>query len=116
MAATDSLKNITNPLGQKTLCTPDALDRITPLTESINGNTGKEMGALLDVAAPLTVTDSLSHTTTFTYDLGDLIKVKDPLNRETQRILDAAGRCVTSQTPLGRRPSIRPTPWTASRS
>jgi hypothetical protein len=27
--------------------------------------------------------------TTFTYEVGDLVKVKDPLNRETQRILDA---------------------------
>ncbi len=44
---------------------------------------------------PLTIKDPLNNITTFTYELGDLVKVKDPLGRETQRILDAAGVCAT---------------------
>jgi YD repeat-containing protein len=36
--------------------------------------------------------DPLNNITTFTYELGDLISVKDPLNRERKRMLDAAGR------------------------
>jgi RHS repeat-associated protein len=50
---------------------------------------------------PLTITDPLSNVMTFTYALGDLIKVNDPLNRETQRILDAAGRLRNVTNPLG---------------
>jgi len=42
-----------------------------------------------------------NNVTTFTYELGDLNKVKDPLNRETQRILDAAGQLRNVTNPLG---------------
>lgn len=40
---------------------------------------------------------------TFTYELGDLISVKDPLNRETKRIQDAAGRLRSIINPLGQK-------------
>jgi RHS repeat-associated protein len=50
----------------------------------------------------------LSNVTTFTYELGDLIKVKDPLNRETQRILDAAGRLRNVTNPLGQKTLYTP--------
>ena len=52
---------------------------------------------------PLTITDPLNNQTTFTYQLGDLVKVKDPLNRETQRMLDAAGRLRSLITRSGKR-------------
>lgn len=52
---------------------------------------------------PLTIKDSLNNITTFTYELGDLVKIKDPLNRETQRILDAAGRLRNVTNPLGQK-------------
>ncbi|TKB63406.1 MAG: hypothetical protein E8D48_03805 [Nitrospira sp.] len=39
---------------------------------------------------PITIKDPLNNQTTFTYELGDLIAVKDLLNRETKRMLDAA--------------------------
>ena len=46
--------------------------------------------------------------TTFTYEAGDLVKVKDPLNRETQRILDAAGRLRNITNPLGQKTLYTP--------
>ncbi len=57
---------------------------------------------------PLTITNPLNHVTTFTYELGDLVKVKDPLNRETQRILDAAGRLRNVTNPLGQKTLYNP--------
>lgn len=66
------------------------------------------MGSLLDLAPPATVTDPLNHTTTVGYDTkGNLTMITNamnkvttitvngqgqPLNRETKRMLDAAGR------------------------
>ncbi|HEV8328222.1 MAG TPA: hypothetical protein VGQ08_12130 [Nitrospiraceae bacterium] len=46
--------------------------------------------------------------TTFTYEVGDLVKVKDPLNRETQRTLDAAGRLRNITNPLGQQTLYTP--------
>ncbi len=57
---------------------------------------------------PLTIKDSLNNITTFTYELGDLVKIKDPLNRETQRILDAAGRLRNVTNPLGQKTLYQP--------
>lgn len=45
---------------------------------------------------------------TFTYEVGDLVKVKDPLNRETQRVLDAAGRLRNLTNPLGQKTLYTP--------
>jgi len=58
---------------------------------------------------PLTIKDPLSNVTAFTYELGDLISVKDPLNRETKRMLDAAGRLRSLINPLGQK-TIRKLP------
>ncbi|MEQ1627965.1 MAG: RHS repeat-associated core domain-containing protein [Nitrospira sp.] len=57
---------------------------------------------------PLTIKDPLNNITTFTYELGDLVKIKDPLNRETQRILDAAGRLRNVTNPLGQKTLYTP--------
>jgi len=57
---------------------------------------------------PLTIKDSLNNITAFTYELGDLVKIKDPLNRETQRILDAAGRLRNVTNPLGQKTLYTP--------
>ena len=57
---------------------------------------------------PLTIKDPLNNITTLTYELGDLVKVKDPLNRETQRILDAAGRLRNVTNPLGQKTLYTP--------
>jgi YD repeat-containing protein len=52
--------------------------------------------------------DPLNNITTFTYEVGDLVKVKDPLNRETQRILDAAGRLRNITNPFGQKTLYTP--------
>lgn len=57
---------------------------------------------------PLTIKDPLNNITTFTYELSDLVKIKDPLNRETQRILDAAGRLRNVTNPLGQKTLYTP--------
>lgn len=52
---------------------------------------------------PLTIKDPLNNITTFTYELGDLIAVKDLLNREIKRSLDAAGRFRSIIKPFGQK-------------
>jgi YD repeat-containing protein len=47
------------------------------------------------------ITDPLSHTTQFGYLLGDLITITNPLNANTQRFVDAAGRVRWITDPLG---------------
>ena len=66
------------------------------------------MGSLLDLAPLSTVTVPLNNITTFTYELGDLIAVKDPMNRETKRMLDAAGRLRSLINPLGQKTIYTP--------
>jgi hypothetical protein len=50
----------------------------------------------LSKVTTLTLKDPLNNTTSFTYDLGDLVRIIDLLNRETTRMLDAAGRLTAS--------------------
>jgi len=57
---------------------------------------------------PFIIKDPLNNITTFTYELGDLISVKDPLNRETKRMLDAAGRSRSIINPLGQKTVYTP--------
>ena len=80
--AAGRLRNVTNPLGQKTLYTPDALDRITQLTDAINGATGFTYDANSNL---LTVTDAKTQQTVYTYSTMNRVGTrKDPLlNTET---------------------------------
>lgn len=52
---------------------------------------------------PLTVTDPLNQVTQFSYDLGDLVSITDPLNRTTTRYTDGLGRMLALTDPLSRR-------------
>ncbi len=80
--AAGRLRSIINPLGQKTVYTPDALDRITQLTDAINGVTqfGYDPNSNL-----LTVTDAKSQQTVYTpNNMNRITSRKDPLlNTET---------------------------------
>jgi RHS repeat-associated protein len=80
--AAGRLRNLTNPLGQKTLYTPDALDRITQLTDAINGPTALTYDANSNL---LTVTDAKTQQTIYTYsNMNRTSTRKDPLlNTET---------------------------------
>jgi YD repeat-containing protein len=73
----------------------NALSKITTITVNPQGQ-------------PLTIKDPLNNITTLTYEVGDLVKVKDPLNRETQRVLDAAGRLRNITNPLGQKTVYTP--------
>jgi RHS repeat-associated protein len=46
--------------------------------------------------------DPQGHTTTFTYEGGDLIAVTDPVGKITRRFVDGAGRVRSIRDPLGR--------------
>jgi RHS repeat-associated protein len=80
--AAGRLRSIINPLGQKTVYTPDALDRITQLTDAINGVTQFGYDANSNL---LTVTDAKSQQTIYTYtNMNRTGTRKDPLlNTET---------------------------------
>jgi len=69
---------------------------------------GKTLGSLLDLAPPALCHGSAAEPTTLTYELGDLISVKDPLNRETKHMLDAAGRLRSIINPLGQKTGYQP--------
>ncbi len=80
--AAGRLRSLINPLGQKTVYTPDALDRITQLTDAINGVTQFGYDANSNL---LTVTDAKSQQTVYTYNnMNRTSTRKDPLlNTET---------------------------------
>ena len=80
--AAGRLRSLINPLGQKTVYTPDALDRITQLTDAINGVTQFGYDANSNL---LTVTDAKSQQTVYIYsNMNRTSTRKDPLlNTET---------------------------------
>jgi RHS repeat-associated protein len=80
--AAGRLRSLINPLGQKTIYTPDALDRITQLTDALNGVTQFGYDANSNL---LTVTDAKSQQTVYTYsNMNRTGTRQDPLlNTET---------------------------------
>jgi RHS repeat-associated protein len=91
--AAGRLRSIINPLGQKTVYTPDALDRITLLTDAINGVTqfGYDPNSNL-----LTVTDAKSQQTVYTpNNMNRTTTRKDPLLRTETYTYDNNGNLAT---------------------
>ncbi len=101
----NQVATVTDPLSHTTTFGYDATGNLTTITNALSKTTTVTVNAQ---GQPLTITDPLSNVTTFTYELGDLITVKDPLNRETQRILDAAGRLRNVTNPLGQKTLYTP--------
>ena len=99
------LGTATTPKAMTTTFGYDAKGNLTTITNALNKTTTITVNTQ---GQPLTITDPLSNMTTFTYEVGDLVKVKDPLNRETQRILDAAGRLRNITNPLGQKTLYTP--------
>ncbi|NOU11966.1 MAG: RHS repeat protein [Nitrospira sp.] len=92
--AAGRLRSIINPLGQKTVYTPDALDRTTQLTDAINGVTqfGYDPNSNL-----LTVTDAKSHQTVYTpNNMNRITSRKDPLLNTETYTYDNNGNLATS--------------------
>jgi len=96
----NQVATVTDPLNHTTTFGYDAKGNLTTITNALSKTTTITVNTQ---GQPLTITDPLSNVTTFTYELGDLVKVKDPLNRETQRMLDAAGRLRSVTNPLGQK-------------
>jgi RHS repeat-associated protein len=103
----NQIATVTDPLGvgHTTTFGYDAKGNLTTITNALNKVTTITVNPQ---GQPLTIKDPLNNITTFTYDLGDLVKVKDPLNRETQRMLDAAGRLRSLINPLGQKTVYTP--------
>ena len=101
----NQVATVTDPLSHTTTFGYDAKGNLTTITNALSKTTTLTVNAQ---GQPLTITDPLSNVTTFTYEVGDLVKVKDPLNRETQRILDAAGRLRNFINPLGQKTLYTP--------
>jgi YD repeat-containing protein len=60
-----------------------------------------EVGSLLDFVPPPTVTDPLSHTTTFGYDTkGNLITITNAVGKTTTLTVNAQGQPLTITDPL----------------
>ena len=96
---------VTDPLSHTATLGYDTKGNLTTITNALSKVTTITVNAQ---GQPLTITDPLSNQTTFTYQLGDLVKVRDPLNRETQRMLDAAGRLRSLINPLGQKTIYTP--------
>jgi RHS repeat-associated protein len=101
----NQVATVTDPLSHTTTFGYDAKGNLTTITNALSKTTTITVNAQ---GQPLTITDPLANVTTFTYELGDLITVNDPLNRETQRILDAAGRLRNVTNPLGQKTLYTP--------
>ena len=101
----NQVATVTDPLTHTTTFGYDAKGNLTTITNALSKTTTITVDSQ---GQPLTITDPLSNVTTFTYEVGDLIKVKDPLNRETKRILDAAGRLRNITNPLGQKTLYTP--------
>ena len=91
------IATVTDPLSHTTTFGYDTKGNLTTITNALSKTTTLTVNGQ---GQPLTIKDPLNNTTTFTYELGDLISVKDPLNRETKRMLDAAGRLRSLINPL----------------
>ena len=110
--ATGRLRSVINPLGQKTVYTPDALDRISQLTDAINGVTQFGYDANSNL---LTVTDAKSQQTVYTpNNMNRTTNRKDPLlnneiytydnNGNLKTVTDRKGQVTTyTYDPLNRR-------------
>ncbi|MGE0642539.1 MAG: RHS repeat-associated core domain-containing protein [Nitrospira sp.] len=91
--AAGRLRSLINPLGQKTVYTPDALDRITQLTDAINGVTQFGYDANSNL---LTVTDAKSQQTVYTpNNMNRTINRKDPLLQNEGYTYDNNGNLAT---------------------
>ena len=99
------IATVTDPLNHTTTFGYDPKGNLTTITNALNKVTTITVNTQ---GQPLTIKDPLNNITTFAYELGDLIAVKDPLNRETKRMLDAAGRLRSVINPLGQKTVYTP--------
>jgi RHS repeat-associated protein len=88
----------TDPLNHTTNYGYDSRGNMTSVTDAL----GHQMIFGYDLSGRLmTLTDALQHTTQFIYENGDLVEVKDPLNRSVKRYVDGAGRVGSITNAMG---------------
>jgi RHS repeat-associated protein len=99
------IATVTDLLSHTTTFGYDAKGNLKTITNALGKITNIDVNSQ---GQPTKITDPLGNITTFTYELGDLISVKDPLNRETKRMFDAAGRLRSIINPLGQKTVYTP--------
>ncbi|HEV8441136.1 MAG TPA: RHS repeat-associated core domain-containing protein [Methylomirabilota bacterium] len=92
----------TDPLGHTTALGYDSSGSLISITSPLAERTTLSYDR---AGQPLTITDPAG-TTRFTYDLGDLVAVTDPLGHTITRFTDDGGRLVSLTNPLGQRSHI----------
>jgi RHS repeat-associated protein len=99
-ATFNQVTSITDPNGNRTTISYDALGNPIQITDALSQTTT----LAYDSRGLLTaVTDALSQVTTFTYDArGNLTSTTDPLGHVTTLSYDAAGNVLSSTDALGR--------------
>jgi YD repeat-containing protein len=109
----NQIATVTDPLGagHTTTFGYDTKGNLTTITNALNKITTVTVNTQ---GQPLTIKDPLNNITTFTYELGDLISVKDPLNLPGCSM--RRGGYAASSIRWAKRPSILPTRWIGSPS
>src|SRR5262249_56655116 len=87
------LSRVTDPLGHTTAVAHDAEGNPIVITDPLGHDTVLTYNA---AGQPLSLTDPMDHTLQFSYSLGDLTAVTDPLGRTSTRFVDNAGRLVST--------------------
>ncbi|MGH2693920.1 MAG: RHS repeat-associated core domain-containing protein [Actinomycetota bacterium] len=96
--AFNQLASVDPPATPPTSFAYDSKGRLTTITDA----RGKQTTLTYNPAGqPLTVTNPLSETTTFAYELGDLTAVTNPLGETTSRFVDGGGRFLSASDSLG---------------
>jgi YD repeat-containing protein len=93
------LASVTDPLTHATTFTRNSMGDVTTITDSL---THEATFTYNPAGQPITVTTPAG-TTSFTYDVGDVASITNPLGRVTTRFSDAVGRLLRVTNPLGHR-------------
>jgi RHS repeat-associated protein len=95
----NQVATVTDPLSHTTTFGYDAQGNLTSLTNPL----GQQTTLTYNTAGqPLTVTTPAG-TTSFAYDLGELVSTTDPTGRTASRATDSVGRVIAMTNPLGQR-------------
>ena len=94
----NQLTSFSDELNHPTTFGYDSQGNLTSVTDALDHETRIDYDSL---GQAISITDPLDNTTHFTYDGGDLVQIKDPLNRTISFFTDGAGRVLVVKDPQG---------------
>ena len=94
----NQLTSFSDELNHPTTFEYDSKGNLTSITDALDHETKIGYDSL---GQAISITDPLENTTEFTYDGGDLVQIKDPLNRIVSFFTDGAGRVLIVKDPQG---------------